>query len=41
MRELGNETVVDHYLVYSATYPYNGPRQCPGQIRERRLPGDC
>ena len=26
MRELGNETVVDRYLVYSATYPYNGPR---------------
>ena len=26
MRELGNETVVDHYLVYSAAYPCKGPR---------------
>ena len=25
MRELGNETVVNDYLVYSATYPYSGP----------------
>lgn len=26
MRELGNEAVVKDYLVYSATYPYQGPR---------------
>lgn len=26
MRELGNETVVNDYLVYSATYPYSSPR---------------
>jgi len=25
MRELGDETVVNDYLVYSATYPYKGP----------------
>ncbi len=26
LRELGDETIVDHYLVYSATYPYSGSR---------------